>query len=172
MICPIFSLTSFVPLTSYLKISERSQMSFLILIVLEIYVLGISEPKLVHYEPVSSKIVEQFPEILVSNVSNRNPWLLLLVWTFGYESHTGSQPLTWSSNRIPWFWISYLYFVQKIKLHHKIQGDVLLTILELPMFPIIVPSTTCHFHQRKIIFSKFLPMRETIINSWWWCYKF
>ena len=134
---------------------------------------------MVHYEhfyscnlyKVNFKLIEKLPEILVSNVSNGSTLLLFLVCNFVNESQRGSQPLTWSYHITHWFWRGYLTLVQKIKIQIYVQGYVLLTVLDFPVFPNIAPSTTFHFHWCKVLFPEHLLSGSTIINSLWWCYN-
>ena len=131
---------------------------------------------MVRYEHVSScnlykvifKLLDKITEILVSNGSH---FLLFIAWPFGTESQRGSQPLLWSSHIIPWFWRDDLPLVQTMKLQRNFRGDILLTVLGLPVFPNIVPSRTCHVHRCQLLFPERLPIGETVINIWWWCYN-
>ena len=57
------------------------------------------------------------------------------------------------------------------KLIRDVQDNVLLNILDISVFPNILPYTTFHVHRWGILFPECLPSGSTIINSFWWCYK-
>ena len=117
------------------------------------------------------KLFDQLPKILVSHISNGKPWLLFLVLTIGHESQKGSQPLTWSSHIISLFLIDDFPLVQTINLRRYFQDGVLLTVIDLPVFPTIAPSTNFHVHRCELLLPEFLPSGATMINIWWWCYN-
>ena len=48
----------------------------------------------------------------------------------------------------------------------------MLAIIYLPVFPNILPSTTCHVYQCTIIFPERLMSEAIMINIVWWCYDF
>ena len=102
---------------------------------------------LVTYIRLIIKILEKIPEVLISNVSNGKPCLLFLIWPFGTEVQRGIQPLTGSSHIIILFWRGKFPLFQTIKIIRDFQDNVFLAILDLPVFPNIAPSTTCHFRQ-------------------------
>ena len=70
-----------------------------------------------------------------------------LVWPFCPEFHRGSQNITWYSHITLWFWRGEFTLFQTINIRRYVQDNVFLTILDLPVFPNIAPSTTCHFRQ-------------------------
>ena len=104
---------------------------------------------------------------MVINVSNANTCLFFLDSPFGPEIQRGSHPLTWSSHIIPWSWRVDFLLLHKIRLQKNIQGDVLLAILGFPVFPNIVPSTTCHVYRCELLVPGRLLVGSTMINSWW-----
>ena len=130
---------------------------------------------MVHYEPVYSfnldtvifKFLDRLPKILVNNVSNGKPWTLFLVWNFGPEIQKGSHPLICSSHIIPWFWRVDFPLVHTINLIRDVKDDVLLSVLDIPVFPIIAPFTTFHVHRCELIFPEHHQSGTTIINSLW-----
>ena len=93
-------------------------------------------------------------------------WLvpLFLVWTFGTESQRGSHPLTWYSHIVLWLRRGELPLVQTIKLRRYFQDNVFLTIIDLPIFPNIAPSTTFHVHWCELLFEQCIPNGATMIN--------
>ena len=117
------------------------------------------------------KLLVKTPDILVSNVSNGNPCHLFIFLTFGPKNQRRSHTLTWSSHIIPWLWRSKSPLVQKIKPQRNVQGDILFSIIDFPVFINIAPSKTCHVHWCGLIFPWRLPSGSTMINSWWWCYN-
>ena len=117
------------------------------------------------------KILEQLPEVLISNVSNVKACLLFLVWIFFPDRQKGSHPLTWYFHINTWLWKGDLPLVQTIKLRRYVQDNLLPTIIDLPLFPNIASSTTFHVQWCKIIFPECLLIGSTMINSWWWCYN-
>ena len=116
------------------------------------------------------KLLDQLTEILISNISNGNP--CPFVWNFGPDIHRSSQPLTLSSQIITWFWRVEFPLFQTINIQINAQGDLLLLVLNFPVFPNIAHSTTCHVHSFELLLKERLPSGSTMINSWWWCYKY
>ena len=118
------------------------------------------------------KLLNNIRNILKSNISNAKLCLLKFLWpSNGLETQRGNQPLDWYSKIIFWFWRYYFHLVKTTKFQRDVQGDVLLTIIDLPLFPKIVMSTSFHVHRCE----KFLPERllsgATMINRQW-CYNF
>ena len=104
---------------------------------------------------------------LLSNVQR-----ISLVWNCGPDSYRGSPTLTWYYYIITWFWRCDFHIFQKIKLRIDVQDNVLLTVLGIPMFPYIAPSTTFHVRRYEILFVEFLLGGASMINSCWWCYNY
>ena len=117
------------------------------------------------------KPLEQLTEIMFSNVSDGKPYPLFLVLNFGPKGQRGNQPLTWYSHIILWLWICDLPIVKTIEIRRDFHDDVLITIIYIPVFTNISPSTTCHVHRCEHLFPERLPNGATMINSWWWCYN-
>ena len=97
---------------------------------------------------------------------------------FDLEIQSGYQPLYWSSQFSFWLWRCGFHLVQTVKLCWDIQGDDLVTTLDLFVFPNFATTTIFHVHRLKQIFLScelFLPERllsgETMINRRW-CYNY
>ena len=62
------------------------------------------------------------------------------------------------------------HLVKTNKFQRDVQGDVLFTILDLPVFHNIVMVTIFHVHRCELFLPKRLPSEANTIN-WWWCYN-
>ena len=116
------------------------------------------------------KLLEQLPELLISNISNGKP-CFLFSWPFSPEIQRGIHPLTWSPYVIFWLWRGEFHIVQTIKIIRDIQYNVLLAIIDLPMFPNSATYTTFHVQLCGILFPWHILSVSTMINIWWWCYN-
>ena len=94
-----------------------------------------------------------------------------IVWNFGTDIQISSQPLNWYYHTTISLLRGDLPLVHKIKLRRDIHYDVMLTIIDLPVFPNIESCTTCHVHQCEILNPERLLSVATMINSWWWRYN-
>ena len=97
---------------------------------------------------------------------------------FGLESQSVCQPLSWSSHFSFWLWRYGFRVVHTVKLLWDIQGDGLVTTLDLLVFPNFSTTTIFHVHRLKQIFLtcelfllELLPSGATMINRRW-CYNY
>ena len=128
------------------------------------------------------KLFDFVGKVLHTDISDGIPCLFVFLRPcFGLETQGGNQPLSWSLQFYFWIWRCGFHLVQIIKflwdfqnLVH-VQGDTLITILELSMFPNIALTTVSHVHRFKQILlltcELFLPERlpsgSTMINRRW-----
>ena len=117
------------------------------------------------------KILEQLPGVLVINIRNGKPFLLFIVLPCVPESQRGIHLLTWSSHMIFLLLKCEFPLVHTIKLRRYVQDNVFLTLLDIPLFTNIVPSTNFHVHRCELLFPERLLIGATVINIWWWCYN-
>ena len=126
--------------------------------------------------PNSLKLFDNLRKILLTDISDGIPCPFLF-WRhyFGLESQSGYQPLSWSSKFSFWLWICGFHLVHTVKLCWDIQGDDLVTALDLLVFPNFATTTIFHVHRLKQILltcELFLPERlpsgATMINRRWW----
>ena len=74
-------------------------------------------------------------DILHTDISNGIPCLFVILRpSNNLETQRGHQPLSWYSPMIFWFWIFYFYPLQSTKIQRDVQGDVILTVLDIPVF--------------------------------------
>ena len=103
---------------------------------------------------------------------------------FGLEIQSGYQPLSWSLLLYFWLWRCGFHLVQIVNLLWdiqnliNIQGDTLVTNLDLLVFPNFVTTTVFHVHRLKnillaceLFLSERLPSGATMINRRW-CYNY
>ena len=90
-------------------------------------------------------ILDNLWNILHTDISNDIPFLVMFLWPYnGRETQRDNQPLSWSSKIIFWLWRYYFHLVQTKKFQRDVQGDVLLTMPNLLLFPNIVIPTIFH----------------------------
>ena len=122
------------------------------------------------------KVLDNLWNILHTDISDNMPRIFVFIWTSnGLETQRGNQPLYWYSQIIFWFWRCDFCIVHTAKFQRDVQGDVLLTILNLPMFPNILTSTIFHVHRCELTRCELslperLPRVATMINGRW-CYN-
>ena len=125
------------------------------------------------------KLFDNVGNLLLAGIFNGIPCLFLFLRPyFRLEIHSGYQPLSWSSQWSFWLWRCGFHIVQTVKLCWDIQGEDLVTILDLLVFPNLLTTTIFHVHRLKQIFltcELFLPERlpsvATMINRRW-CYNY
>ena len=118
------------------------------------------------------KLLNNLGNILQADISNGMPCLFLFLWpSNGIETHRGNQPLYWAPQISFWFWRCDFNLVQTSKIQRNVQGDLILTILDPPVFPNILNTTIFHIHWCELYLSERLPSGATMINRQW-CYKF
>ena len=116
------------------------------------------------------KCFDNIWNILQTDISNVIPWLFVLIWPSDVlDNQRLNKPLSWSSQIIFWLWRCYFYIFQTNKIQKDIQGDVLLTILDLPLFPRIVPTAIFHVHRCELSIPESLTSGAIIINRRWCC---
>ena len=115
-----------------------------------------------------SKLLKLFNNpgnILQTDIINGMPCLFVFIWPYnGIETKRGNQPLSWYSQKIFWFWICDFHLVQTTKIQRYVQGDVLLTILDRPVFPNIVMTTIFYVRRCELFLPECLLSGTTMIN--------
>ena len=113
------------------------------------------------------KFLNNLRKILQTNISNVKPFLFNFLWCFNFiETQRCYQPLSWSSQIIFSFWIYYFYIFQTTKIQIDVQGDLLLDVIDIPVFLNILMITIFHVHRCEILLTERLPNVETMINIW------
>ena len=92
------------------------------------------------------KLLEQLPEIMFSDVSNDKYCLFLFLRILVLTSIEVVIPLPGIPMR------GYFTIFQTINIRRYVQDNLLITIIDLPMFPNIVPSTHFHVHRCELLF--------------------
>ena len=93
------------------------------------------------------KIPDNIWKVLHTDISNGITCFLVFIWPcFGLESHRDNQTLSWSYCIIFWIWWYGSHSVQTDKLQQDLQGDVLITTLDLYVFPNITTPINFHVH--------------------------
>ena len=81
-------------------------------------------------------------KVLLNDISDGIPCLFLLIWPcFVLDNQRGNQPLYWSSQLNFWLWRCDSHLVQTIKFQQYVQGDILVTTLDLSVFTHIAKTT-------------------------------
>ena len=125
------------------------------------------------------KLYDFVGKVLHTNISDGIPWFLYIFRPcFGIDYQISYQPLSWSLHFYFWLWRCGFHLVQIVKILWDIQilihiqGDTLVTTLDLFVFPNIALTTVFHVHRLKQILlltcELFLPERlpsgATMIN--------
>ena len=122
------------------------------------------------------ELLDNIWKILHTDISNGITWLFLFLWPcMGFDTQRGNKPLSWYSQIIFWIWRCDSHLVHTNKLQQYVQGDVLLTIINLSVFPNIATTTIFHVHRCDITKCELfplecLPIGVTMINRRW-CYN-
>ena len=106
----------------------------------------------------------------------------VFLWTcFGPETHRGNQSSSWFSQNIFCLWSCDFHLVKTSKLQRNVQGDVLVTTIDLSVFPNITKITIFHIHSCELNKCHILPTCERFLpellpsGSWMihiqWCYN-
>ena len=125
------------------------------------------------------KLFDNIRKVLNDDISDGIPCLFVSLRPyFGLQSQSGYEPLSWSLQFSFWLWRCGFHIVQTVKLCWDIQGDDLVTTLDLLVFPKLETTTTFHVHRLKQIFltcelslPERLPSGATMINRRW-CYNY
>ena len=125
------------------------------------------------------KLFDNLQNVLLADISYGIHCLFVFLGPyFGLEIQSGYQPLSWSSKIFFWLWRCGFHLVQIFKLCWCIQGDDLVTTLDLLVFPNFARTTILHVNRLKQIFltcelflPECLPSGATMINRRW-CYKY
>ena len=111
------------------------------------------------------KLFDNIGKVLHADISDGTPCLFVFFWPcFGLESQSNYQPLSWSSQFPFWLWRCGFHLVQTVKLLWDIQGDTLVTTLDLLVFPNFSTTTIFHVHRLK---KTCLPMNFSSQNVFW-----
>ena len=117
------------------------------------------------------KFLNNLRNILQIDISNGIHWLFLFLWPYNVlDTQRDNQHLSWSYQIIFWLWGNDFHLVHNTKIHIDVQVDVLLTIMNLPVFPNIVMTTNFHVCRCERFFLEHLMSGETMINRRW-CYN-
>ena len=124
------------------------------------------------------KLFDNLWKVLLVDISDGIPCLFVFLQPyFGLKIKSGRQPLFWSSQFPFLLWRCGFHLVQTFKLWWDIQGDDLVTILYLLVFPNFATTKIFHVHRLKQIFltcelflPDCLPNEATMINRQW-CYN-
>ena len=125
------------------------------------------------------KLFDNVGKVLHADISDGVPFLFVFLRPcFGLESQSCYQPLSWSTQFSSWLWRCGFYLVQTVKLLWYIQGDTLVTTLDLLVFPNFATTTTFHVHRLKqilltceLFLPERLPSEATMLNRRW-CYNY
>ena len=94
------------------------------------------------------KLFDNIWKILHTYIINFIPFPLISLWPYnGLATRRGNQPLSWSTQIIFRIWRCDFIFVHTTKFQQDVQGDVNLTILDLPVLPNISKNTLFHVHR-------------------------
>ena len=139
-------------------------------------------PPLINFIRQFLKLPDNLWKVFHNDIYYGIPCLFLFLWTcFVIDTHRGSQPLSWSILFISWLWRCDSHLVQTAKLWRDVQGGVLITILDISVFPNIATTTIFHvnsceltkcelFLTCEIFLLERLPSGATMINRRW-CYN-
>ena len=107
------------------------------------------------------KLLDNLWKILHTDISNCIPFLFLFLWPCnGLDTQRGIQPLSWYSLIIFWLWRCDFHLFHATKFQRDVQGDVLITILNLRVFPNIATTTIFHVYRCELAqCENFLPER-------------
>ena len=118
------------------------------------------------------KLLDNLWKILHTDISNGIPCLFFL-WHFNVlDTQRGNQPLSRTSLIIFWLWRCDFCLFQTTKFQRYVQGDVLLDILNVPVFPNITTTPLFHVHRCEvtkceIFLPEHPPSGATMINRQW-----
>ena len=140
--------------------------------------LMLGDPFHIRYFSNFLKIFDNIRKVLLADISDGIPWLFVFLQPyFGLEIQSGYQPLSWSSQFSFWLWRCGFHLVQTVKLFWDIQGDDLVTTLDLLVFPNFETTKIFHVYRLKQIFLtcelsllECLPIVATMISRRW-CYS-
>ena len=114
------------------------------------------------------KLFDFVGTVLHAEISDGIPWLFVFFRPcFGLDIQSGYQPLSWSIQFYFWLWRCGLHLVQIVKLLWdiqnliNIQGDTLVTNLDLLVFPNFVTTTFFMFTNSN---KSFLPVKFSSQN--------
>ena len=120
------------------------------------------------------KLFDNIWKILHTDISNGIPFIFLFFWPYnGLDIQRGNKPLYLSLQVIFWLWRCDFHIVQNTKFQQDVQGDVLLTNLNLSVFPDITTTTIYHVNMCELTKCElYLPERLPIVSTMiyrWWC---
>ena len=128
------------------------------------------------------KLPDNLWKVLHTDISDGTPLIFVFLWPwFDLETQRGNQPLYWFSYIIFFLWRFNSRLVRTAKLQLYFQGGVLITTLDLSVFPNFFLTTNFHVHSceltkceifllREIFLLELLPSGTTMINRQW-CYN-
>ena len=98
------------------------------------------------------KLFDFVGKVLHADISDDIPCLFVFFRPcFDLKSQSGYQPLSWSPQFHFWLWRCGLHFVQTVKLLWDIQGDTLVTTLDLLVFSNFATTAVSQVHRLKQI---------------------
>ena len=93
------------------------------------------------------KLPNNLWKVLLTDISDGIPCLFVLLWhCFGLETQRGDQHCSWSSQIILWLQGCDSHIFQTSKFQWNVQGDVLVTTLDISVFTNITTTTIVHVH--------------------------
>ena len=81
------------------------------------------------------KTLDNIWKILHTFISNAIPCFLFPLPYIGIDTQRSNQPMSWSSLILFWFWRCDFHLLQTTKFQRDVQGDVLITIINISVFP-------------------------------------
>ena len=96
----------------------------------------------IRYLEMFFKLFDNFVKVLHDDISDGIPFLYVFFRPcFGIGSQSGYQPLSWSSQFFFWLWRFGFRIVQTVKLFWDVQGEDLVTTLDILVFPNFAATT-------------------------------
>ena len=99
-------------------------------------------PPLINFIRKFIKLPDNLLKVLHTDISDGITLLFVFLWNcFGLDTQRCNQPLYWYSQIIFWLWICDSHLVQTAKLQRYVQNDVIITTLDISVFPNISTTT-------------------------------
>ena len=121
------------------------------------------------------KLPNNLQKVLLTNISDGIPCLFYFCGlNLALKPREVINPFPDLSNFF-WLWRCDFHLVQIVKFQRDVQGDILVTTLDLSMFPNITMTAmfhvySCELTKCELLLPESLPSRATIINRRW-CYN-
>ena len=99
------------------------------------------------------KLPNNILKVILTDISDGTPFLFVSVWPyFVLETKRGNQTFSWSLQFFFLLWICDFHLFHIVKFQWYFKGDILVTDLDLSVFPNIATTTNFHFHSREQVF--------------------